>query len=133
MKKTVILIWVWVMAFVSFADWAKVTTWVKNQNYTKAQIDAVTRDQLRTIAINRGIEDGSRQMKLIMSRYNMLKNDARADWRAKRIEAGRVILEAKVHEYDADGVVRYMGQEPSTGDPNIILSVYTVEIDLNLE
>lgn len=127
-------------------SWTKVVNWVKNQDYTKAQIEGVSRSQLGTIAENQGVVSDSMQMKLIMSRHRMLQDMALADWRAKRVEAGRVVLENKVHEYDAEGLVEYMGHEYAVEEveediengieyvaPKDAASVFLVKIDLNLE
>ena len=115
----------------SMAEWHTITNWVCNQNYTRAQLQNVTRDQVRTIAANSGYSEV--QIRRLMSRYHSLVNVAWTDWREKRIEAARGLLEVKVQEYDPTAIVRDRGQEVSAIDPNQMVSVFSVEVDLDLE
>lgn len=109
----------------------KIIDWLCDQNYTRTQLENVTRAQMRIIAENRGLTE--KQIKRLAGSYHTILLAVWSDWREKRIDAARVILEAKVHEYDADGTVRYKGYEPSSVDPNNRVSVFTVEVNLELE
>ena len=109
----------------------KILTWLKAQNYTKAQLQSVTRAQVKVIAENHNLNVV--QIRRLMGSYHTLLNAVWSDWRKKRIETAMGILKAKVREYDADAVVLYMGQERSSVDPEKMISVFTVETDLELE
>ncbi len=109
----------------------KVLDWILEQEYTRTQLENVTRVVVRTKAENLGW--AYTRIQRLMGGYNTLLNAAWSDWRERRIEAARTVLESKVHEYDADGIVLYMGQKRSPADPNNMVSVYAVEVDLNLE
>lgn len=128
MKKVIVIL---ILLFASVAGASrisKIINWLCNQNYTRTQLESVTWPQMKTMAENRDIDPNT-----IKPYAKTIMNAVWSDWREKRIEAARVILETKVHEYDADGIVRYMGYEPSSTDPNNMVSVFTVEVDLNLE
>lgn len=109
----------------------RVIQWICNQNYTKAQLQDITWSQLATIAnnLNLDIESPGALKKKIKPYKNTIMNTVWSDWRKKRIEAARVILEAKVHEYDPDAVVVYAGQS----DEDATISRFSVDVDLNLE
>ena len=115
----------------NMAEWHTITDWVCSQNYTKAQLNGVTRTQVRTIAENHGFSDT--QIRRLMTRHRSLLNVAWSDWRQRRIEAARGLIELKVREYDADAVVLYAGQATSSVDPNNTTSVFSIEVDLELE
>lgn len=130
MKKMLVII---VLLFASVAvaggpTVRKIINWINNQNYTRTQLENITRSQMETMAENRNIDPNS-----IKPYARTIMNSVWSDWRKKRIAAARVILETKVHEYDLGGIVQYMGYECSSVDPNNMVSVFTVEVDLNLE
>ena len=130
MKKLIVII---ILLFASVVTAGpsvrKIINWINNQNYNKTQLQQnLTWAKLEAAAENRGIDPNS-----IKPYWHTIENSVWSDWRQKRIEAARVILETKVHEYDPGGIVRYMGYECSSIDPNNMVSVFTVEVDLNLE
>ena len=128
MKKLIVMI---ILLFVGVASANKVLEWVLEQEYTRTQLENVTRAAVRTKAENLGWAYA--RIQRLMGGYNTLLHTAWADWRERRIESARVVLETKVHEYDVDGIVRYMSYGRSSTDPNNMVSVFVVEVDLNLE
>lgn len=128
MKKLIVLIVLLCASVAGASQVTKIINWLSNQNYTRTQLEDVTWSQMKTMAENRNIDPKS-----IKPYAHTIMNAVWSDWRKKRIEAARVILEAKVHEYNAEGIVQYTGYQPSSADPNNMVSVFTVEIDLNLE
>lgn len=104
----------------------KVITWICNQNYSRSQLDGVTRAQLRNIAEAQLPDITPEQIRQLLNHYNTIINSVWSDWRKKRIEAARSILEDKVHEYDADATVVYDSESSDR-------SVFTVSVNLNLE
>jgi hypothetical protein len=117
-----------ILLFASVAGGGRIITWLCNQNYTRTQLENVTWSQMKTMAENRGIDPET-----IKPYRRTIMNAVWSDWRQKRIEIARLILETKVQEYDATGIVRYVGQDRSSVDPNKMVSMFTVEVDLNLE
>lgn len=107
----------------------RVIQWICNQNYTKAQLNNITWSQLATIADNLDLDNLGALRKKIKPYRNTIMNAVWSDWRERRIEAARVILEGKVQEYDPVAVVEYTGQ----GDENAEISLFSVAVDLNLE
>lgn len=106
----------------------RITAWLCKQNYNRTQLQSVTWPQMETMAENRGIDPNS-----IKPYRRTILNAVWSDWRQKRLETARTILETKVRQYDPDGIVLYMGYERSLVDPNNMVSIFSVEVDLNLE
>lgn len=131
MKKLIVII---ILLFASVAvaggpTVRKIINWLCNQNYTRTQLENKMKwSNMEAAAESRNVDPNT-----IKLNKHTIANSVWSDWRKKRIAAARVILETKVHEYDPGGIVRYMGYERSSADPNNMVSVFTVEVDLNLE
>ena len=126
--KRFILILIFLLGGIAFArSPSRIIKWICNQNFTRTQLQNFTWQQLEAMAENRDIDPNS-----IKPYRHTIKNAAWSDWRQRRIETARTVLETKVHEYNVDAIVVYMGQQRSTVDPNNVVSVFSVEIDLEL-
>lgn len=129
MKQLLILIAIILLCGAVYASTqTRIIDWICRQEYTRTQIEAVTWQQLENMAESRGIDPNT-----IKPYRNTIKNAVWSDWRQRRIETARAGLELKVKEHDPDAVVLYMGQERSSIDPNNMVSVFSVEIDLEIE
>ena len=129
MKKRLIIIWVLLACSAVYPSTkSRIIDWICGQEFNRTQLENVTWRQLEAMAESRGIDPNS-----IKPFRHTIKNAAWSDWRQRRIETARAGLEAKVREYDADAVVLYLGQERSAVDPNNMVSVFSVEVDLELE
>lgn len=120
-----------ILFFAGIASANKVRDWVLAQEYNKTQLQDVTRQAVRNKAEQ--FEFSEPQIRRLMGSYHTLLNAAWSDWRQRRIETARRVLESKVHEYAADAIVLYVGQQRSSIDPNSMSSMFTVEVDLELE
>ena len=129
MKKLIVLLLL--LFFASVASANRILDWVFAQEYNKTQLSNVTRAAVLAKADEYELDAG--QKRRLMGSYHALLNAAWSDWRERRIETARGVLEATVQEYDADAVVLYMGQEQSSTDPNSVVSIFTIEVDLELE
>lgn len=132
MKKRIII---FILLFAGVASGNRLLDWVLVQEFNKTQLNNVTRSTMKNklIEMVEAEKLSVVQARRIMGSYHTIMNAAWSDWRQRRIEAARLVIEAKVQEYDEDAVVYYAGQERSTSDPNNLVSVFTVEADLGLE
>ena len=101
----------------------KIINWINSQEYNKTQLQTVTWPQLETMAKNRSIDPNT-----IKQYYRTIGNSVWSDWRQRRIKDKRVEIAT------ATGLpTKYVGQERHPLDPNIMLSLYIVAVDLEIE
>ena len=129
-----------VLFLAGIASANRVLDWVLAQEYNKTQLQNVTRQVVRNKLVEfvQADQMTEEQARRILGAYPVLLHKAWADWRTRRIETARGVLEAKVQEYDADATVVYDGQRSfPVVEPNSVSyiqrEVFIVVVDLELE
>ncbi len=125
MKRLICIITLLVCGVAVASQKSRIIEWVRNQNFTQAQIRNFTRAQLDTVCVNHNTDPNK-----VQPFYYTIKNAAMSDWRKKNAEQVRSGTQTVVCQYRPGTNVITIGIERSIIDPNSTVMVFRMEVPL---